>query len=133
MFIYPTTVKMRNTDAAGILFFSSQLEMAHDAYEALLESLGFSFTSILRKPDFFVPIVHAESDYKAPLFVGNKITVEVRLTKIGTSSFTFAYTLRAQNKKIVGTAQTVHVTVNGRTHQKIPIPPKFKKALEKIL
>lgn len=132
-FAYSTTVKMRNTDAAGIIFFGSQFEMAHDAYEALLESLGFSFAALLRDLGFFIPIVHAEADYKAPLFVGDKITVEVKLNKIGTSSFVVSYVLRSRSKKIVGTAQTVHVTVNGKTHKKIPLPPRLRQALKKLL
>jgi len=133
MFTYKTTVKMHDTDAAGIIFFGSQLKMIHDAYEALLESLGFSFAKLLRNFDFFVPIVHAEADYKEPLFVGDRITIAVTLAKIGQTSFIFNFTLRNRKKKIVGTAKTVHVSVDNRTHKKIHLPVKLRKVLTKIL
>ena len=132
MFTYETTIKLHETDAAGLLFFSNQFKLLHDAYEALLESWGFGFAVLLLEKDYFLPIVHAESDYKAPLFVGDKIKIEIKIAHIGNSSFTFSYTLRDQNKKIVGTGKTVHVTINKKTRTKIPLPPDMRATLKKF-
>ncbi len=44
MYQYHHKVKLHETDAAGILFFSHQFEMIHDAYESLLEKIGFGRT-----------------------------------------------------------------------------------------
>ena len=129
MFSYKTTVKMHDTDAAGILFFGNQFKMIHDAYEALLESIGFSFTILLRKTNFFIPIIHAEADYKSPLFVGDLVTIEVTIEKIGHTSFIVNYALRDRRDKLVGTAKTVHVAVNAKSHKKIALPSKFREAL----
>ena len=71
MFIYQTKIKLHETDAAGLLFFSNQFKIIHDAYEGLLENLGFGFAQLIREKEFFLPIVHTESDYKLPLFVGD--------------------------------------------------------------
>ena len=132
MFTYKTTVKMHDTDAAGVLFFGNQFKMIHDAYEEMIERLGVGFATILKKTDFFVPIVHAEADYKTPLFVGDKITVKIRLARVGKSSFAFSYVLLGKNNKIVGTAKTVHVTTNQKTKKKIPLPDKIRLALKKM-
>ena len=131
MVTYQTTVKMHDTDAARVLFFGHQFKMIHDAYEILLEKIGFSFAKILRNTSFFVPVVHAESDYKAPLFVGDKLTIRVTLEHIGHSSFIVSYIIVNQRKVTVGTARTVHVSVNAKTHKKIPLPSGFRKALTK--
>ena len=131
MFIYKTTIKMHDTDAAGIIFFGNQFKWVHEAYESYLEAAGFSFATILRKTDFFIPIVHAEADFKSPLFVGDKITIAVKLEKIGQSSFVFDYTIQNAKQKIVGTAKTVHVTTGKKTHKKIPLPRNFRIALTK--
>ena len=131
MVIYKTTVKMHDTDAARVLFFGHQFKMIHDAYELFLERIGFPFAKILRHTNFFVPVVHAESDYKAPLFVGDRLSINVTLAGIGTTSFAITYTVKNQNQKIVGTAKTVHVSVHAKTHKKIPLPPAFRKALIK--
>ena len=132
MFSYKHILKLHETDAAGILFFSHQFEIIHDAYEALLEKIGYGFAHIIRKTDFFLPIVHAESDFKAPLFVGDRITIQVSVAHIGRTSFAFAYQLRNARKKLVGTAKTVHVTIDKKSSEKIPLPSGLRKAITKI-
>src|SRR4051812_42368556 len=118
MFIYKTQIRLHDTDAAGILFFANQFKIIHDAYEQLLEKFGCSFNQMLTGSQYFLPIVHAESDYKTPLFVGDKITVVVKVGHIGESSFSFEYTL-TRDKTLVGTAKTVHVTIDHKTRKKI--------------
>ncbi len=132
MFVYNTTVKMHDTDAAGILFFGNQFRMVHDAYEKYLEKIGFSFARILRKTNFFIPIVHARADYKAPLFVGDPIAIHVRIARIGTTSFVLEYMLYDAKKRNVGTAKTVHVAINKKTKKKILLPSLFRSALARI-
>ena len=133
MFTYKTTIKLHETDAAGLLFFSNQFKLMHDAYEALLESRGFGFAVLILEKDYFLPIVHAESDFKAPLFVADRITIEVKVAHIGNTSFTFSYTLRDQKKKVVGTGNTVHVTIDKKTRTKIPLPSDMRAALKKFV
>lgn len=132
MFKYKTQIRLHDTDAAGLLFFANQLVLVHDAYEKLLQKLGFSFEAMLKKRGYFLPIVHIESDYKKPLFVGDEITIAVSVSHIGTSSFTFAYTIHNKQNILVGTAKTVHVTINKKTKKKITLPQDFRAALEKI-
>jgi len=129
MFTYTTKIRLHDTDAAGIIFFANQFKIIHDAYEDLLEEFGWSFQKMLKKTDFFLPIVHAESDYKTPVLVGDKIVVAIKVGHIGKTSFSFEYTLKRE-KTLVGTAKTVHVTINQKTRKKIPLPSALRKALE---
>ena len=130
MFTHKVKIHLHETDAAGRIFFANQFVIVHDAYEQLLEKMGFSFQSMLKGGKYFLPIVHAEADYKAHLFVGDQILITVKVAHIGETSFTFEYTLK-RGKELVGTAKTVHVTVSAKTHKKIPLPPSMRKALEK--
>lgn len=132
MFIYKTQIKLHDTDAAGILFFGKQFFIVHDAYEKYLEKIGYGFSTLLKKKDYFLPIVHAESTYKSPLYVGDEITVKVQLTNIGKTSITFEYEITNKKGILVGTAKTVHVTINKTTRKKIPLPKAFRLALERI-
>ena len=132
MYTYQAKIKLHDTDAAGLLFFSHQFELVHDAYEALLESIGLGFAELIRHKDYFLPIVHAEADYKLPLFVGDRVMIEVSVAAIGTTSFTFAYQLLNEKKKLVGTAETVHVTTDKKSRKKIPLPSDMRQAIEKI-
>jgi len=129
MFTYTTKIRLHDTDAAGIIFFANQFKIIHDAYEDLLEKFGWSFQTMLKGTDYFLPIVHAESDYKTPVLVGDKIVITIKVGHIGSTSFSFEYTLK-RGKTLVGTAKTVHVTINQKTRQKIPLPKALRKALE---
>ena len=128
-FIYRTQIRLHDTDAAGILFFAHQFEIVHDAYELLLEKFGCSFPTMLKKRSFFLPIVHAESDYKVPLFVGDRIAISIKVGHIGETSFSFEYVIQNAQKKIVGTAKTVHVTINKKSRKKVPLPSELRTKL----
>ena len=132
MFIYQTKIKLHETDAAGLLFFSNQFKIIHDAYEGLLENLGFGFAQLIREKEFFLPIVHTESDYKLPLFVGDLIEVQVFVEKIGKTSFTLSYKLLDTSQRLVGSAQTVHVTIDKATRKKIPLPLDLRSKIEQV-
>jgi len=133
MFIYQTKIKLHETDAAGLLFFSNQFKIIHDAYEGLLENLGFGFAQLIREKEFFLPIVHTESDYKLPLFVGDLIEVQVFVEKVGKTSFTLSYKLLDTSQRLVGSAQTVHVTIDNATRKKIPLPLDLRSKIEQVL
>ena len=130
MFTYKTKIRLHDTDAAGIIFFANQFKIIHDAYEDLLEKFGWSFQKMLKGTSYFLPIVHAEADYLTPVRVGDKIVIAIKVGHIGTTSFSFEYTLK-RGKTLVGTAKTVHVTINQKTRKKIPLPSAMRIALSK--
>jgi len=132
MYTYNTTIKLHETDAAGLLFFSNQFKLIHDAYETLLEEIGFGFGELIRSKDYFLPIIHAQADYKRPVFVGDILEIQVRVTDVGETSFTFEYDLLNASKEVVGTAKTVHVTMNQATNQKIPLPNDMRLKIESL-
>lgn len=129
MYIYETKIQMHHTDAAGVLFFGDQFKMIHDAYQAMFESAGVRFADMFREKEYYLPIVHAESDFKRPLYVGDKILIEVETENTGSTSFTLIYKLLNENGDTVGTAKTVHVSVDAKTKEKTPLPEKIKKIL----
>ncbi|MDQ7063604.1 MAG: thioesterase family protein [candidate division KSB1 bacterium] len=129
-FSYETSIKFHETDAAGRLFFAHQLKLAHDAYEAFLQTSGLPLAIIVQDRPYDLPIVHAESDYLAPLFVGDKIRIELTVERIGNSSFTLGYDFRGQNGQSVGRAKTVHVAVNSKTGEKMALPEEVRRILE---
>lgn len=129
---YTTTIKMHQTDAAGILFFGAQFELFHDAYESFLAAHGLSFAVLLKTKKYFVPIVHAQGDYKAPLFVGDQVTVSIRLANVGNTSFTLDYTVQDKKNKLVGCGQTVHVAVDKKSKKKMLLPSDLRRFLAKL-
>lgn len=134
MFIAQNKVRMHDTDMAGILYFARQFRFAHDALEDFSESEGLSFNQVFHKENFVFVIVHVEADYLAPLQVGDSLEVHLEAEHVGNSSFSLIYHIyRKVDGVLVGTAKTVHVTLDNKSRQKIPIPDVLRQRLEKHL
>lgn len=134
MFIAQNKVRMHDTDMAGILYFARQFRFAHDALEDFCESEGFSFDQVFHREHFVFVVVHVEADYLTALRVGDHLEVRLTVQHIGTSSFTLFYQIyRKSDQVLVGTAKTVHVTLDQKTRKKITIPQKIREILEKHL
>jgi 1,4-dihydroxy-2-naphthoyl-CoA hydrolase len=131
MITHETSVKLHHTDAAGLLFFGHQFHLAHDAYEQLMEEIGFSFAHIIAETSFLVAIVRAEADFTAQLYVGDRLTIQVMVEKLGETSYTLAYDLVQPERGPVGSVRTVHVCIDKKTRQKRQLPNDLRRALEK--
>ena len=124
-------VKLQDTDAAGILFFASQLIYAHETFEKFMEQIGFDVPRILKDESYILPIVHADADYSRPLGVGDRLEIELIVAEIGNTSFTLNYFVRKEDGSDVGSCRTVHVTIDKNNRKKIPLPTELRQALEK--
>lgn len=131
MFTTRNMIRMHDIDMVGILYFPRQFRLVHEALEDFLDSEGYGFDRIWHEENFLFVIVHCESDYLAPLKLGDKIVIQVNVTHIGTTSFTIAYRIYKEDQKLVGTAKTVHVTLEAKSRQKIPIPERLMVILKK--
>lgn len=130
MFEYKTQIFMHHTDAAGRLFFANQFYLIHEAKEKFLESLGLSIKDILDHSELTFPLVHAESDYKAILRAGDKISIHTGIEKIGETSVTFIFLIYKEDGTLAGTARTISVVVDQKTFTKAPIPSDWRMKLE---
>jgi len=124
------TVRLHDTDAAGILFFANQFKMVHDMYEKFMIQNGFPFKDRFANGDYLLPIVHAESDYLAPLITGDTVEIELAVERVGNTSFTLRYHIYDLDGHLVGKAKTIHVTMDPKTKKKIPLPTPFRQMLE---
>jgi 1,4-dihydroxy-2-naphthoyl-CoA hydrolase len=130
MFISKNTVRMHDSDMAGIIFFANQFRFVHDAWEDFLHSEGISLSDLVQNSPYLFVIVHVEGDYFAALQVGDPLEVHFTVAHIGTSSFSCNYEIFRRGE-LVGTAKMVHVTVESKSRTKIAIPEKLKAILVK--
>ena len=129
MFVYQTSVKLHQTDAAGLLFFGHQFTICHDTYELFMESIRADFATLFRSKDYQLAIVHAESDFKKRLYVGDRLRVELIVSKVGKSSYTINYRLIDATDGLAGTASTVHVCVDKGNNKSRSLPDELKREL----
>jgi YbgC/YbaW family acyl-CoA thioester hydrolase len=129
VFIYRTQIRLKDTDATGVLYFSEQFKFALEAFEEFLKERGFSFRELTKSP-FLLPVVHAEADYKVPMMVGDPVEVQLQVAKIGTSSITLHSLLRDPERNIeVGKVELIHVLVDRATRKTVPIPDDLRAIL----
>jgi acyl-CoA thioesterase FadM len=119
------TVRLRDTDAVGVLYFTEQMRMAAEVFEAAV-----SLREILDGGEFLIPIVHAEADYAAPLRLGDEVDVEMFVERLGQSSFTTVYQfMNLTTGAFAGSASITHVAIGRETWQSIPIPEPLRSVL----
>lgn len=132
MYIHHSTVKLHDTDAAGVMFFGNQFHLAHDCYEAMMAHIGCSLASILAAGECMVLIVRAEGEYKKSLTTEEKIELRLTIERIGKSSYTIFQEIRNAAGELTGTVRTVHVCVDRATKKTCPLPDKLRAALAKV-
>ncbi len=133
MFSYNTTVKLHQTDAAGLLFFGNLFTLVHDAYEGFLANSSIDIAHIVRNESYLLPIVHTEADYKKPFDLGDKVLITVQCEHIGKHSFTLVYSIKNGNNEIIAAAKTVHAVVDKESREKTGIPSNLLPVLKSAL
>ncbi len=129
MHVHETAVRLQHTDAAGIMFFLRIYELAHTAYEELLESIAHPIPRDITSADYVIPIVHSEAAHRTSLRLGDRVRVEARLTKLKGRSFTIRYEVKLLDGTLAASAQTVHVVVNPETRRAMTMPDSLKNGL----
>tara|TARA_A100001015_G_C14935138_1_gene690114 strand:- start:1029 stop:1442 length:414 start_codon:yes stop_codon:yes gene_type:complete len=131
-FSHKMTVKMYDTDCAGILYFGNQFRFFEDALESMMDFEGASFKELIATTPYIFVVVHTEADYYKPLYMGDKITVEVSVGKIGTTSFQMNYKI-FKGEQLTGSGNTVHACLNRKTQRTEPLPTSAMSILTKYL
>jgi len=133
-FVYPRTIRLQDTDAAGVVYFANLLSICHEAYEASLAAVGVDLKQFFQS-ELAIPIVHAEIDYFQPLFCGERYEVEVipialayQRVERPLDKFKIQYDLR-RDQQLVSRASTVHLCIDAASRSRQPLPPAIAQWL----
>jgi 1,4-dihydroxy-2-naphthoyl-CoA hydrolase len=137
MFSYDRYLHFRETDAAGVVYFSEVLNLCHEAYEASLRAAGIDLKAFFSATETtIVPIVHAEVNFFKPLHCGDRIWIDLTLaipdptpnskpnSQLDSSipsefELTYKlYTTSDRSDRPVAQAKTLHVCVTPATRQR---------------
>ena len=129
-FEYRFSIRLHDTDAAGVLFFAHLLRHAHDAYEAFMEQAGFGLVGLIAGAGPHLPLVHAEADFLAPLRHGEQVLIRLSLARLGGSSFILEYEFLGSEGNIRARARTVHVALAPGGGKSVPLPDALRQRLE---
>jgi acyl-CoA thioester hydrolase len=83
---FSTYVGLAQTDAFEMIYWAAVTEWVELGYENILRTIGHPMDEIL-KGDWDTPVVNVTIDYRRPLRLGQKITVETEVVAVGNRSF----------------------------------------------
>ncbi len=132
---YYRTVRLADTDAAGVIYFANLLNICHEAYEDCLGAVDLDWQNLLDAGEIALPIVHAEVDFLRPLRWGDRLTIKLFPVTEQPSQFTVRYQIFLENieqpsSKPAAIAMTKHVAISPQTRKRSPLPEILKKWLK---
>lgn len=83
-FEFPQKILFKHCDPAGIVFYPRYFEMLNDCVEAFCDDIGFAFEDIHHHGR--LPTVQIETTFVTPSFHGDRMVIDLEITKLGTSS-----------------------------------------------
>ncbi|MFI1760794.1 acyl-CoA thioesterase [Streptomyces sp. NPDC020800] len=118
-------VEWPDTDAAGHYHHSTVVRWVEAAEAALLRRLG------LVRLFGSTPRVHFEADYRARLWFGDLVRIELGVTRVGTASLHYAFTVRGKGDEEAATGRMVIAHSAARAPGATPWPAEVRDLLTK--
>ncbi|MFM1852200.1 MAG: hypothetical protein RIS54_1884 [Verrucomicrobiota bacterium] len=124
-FVYERTIRLAETDAAGIVYFANYLGLCHEAYEAALAAAGLPVQSFLGGGDVIVPISRSSAEYLRPLQCGDPVRIAVTPSRLSATSFAidYAVTRLGPPAKSAARVRTEHVVTSRSAKSRVDLPP----------
>ncbi len=128
-FSYLRTIRLADTDAAGVVFFARTLILCHEAYEESLAAAGLDLNDFLGRADIVIPISRSEADYKRPLWIGEKVRISVTPSRLTENSFAIRYeiTKLGAAEKSAAVARTEHVCISPSKRERVAMTAPLAK------
>ncbi len=121
MFSRARVVRLSETDATGVLYFTNTFKYATEVFE---EFLG----NRIQEGDYLLPVVSAKATFLKPLFVADQIELCLSLNKTGATSIEL-HTKIYKNGELIGNVEMIHVVTSKSTLKKIQIPMALQEYL----
>lgn len=126
-FVYTRTIRLADTDAAGVVYFVRTLSLCHEAYEEALASSGIALADLLGGSGIIVPISRSEADYLRPLRAGDKVRITATPERVSENSFAVRYEIvrLGPPDKVAARVRTEHVCASTTKRDRAALPEKL--------
>jgi 4-hydroxybenzoyl-CoA thioesterase len=131
---FSTHIKVRfgDCDPAGLVYYPVLLHYCHAAMEEFFAArCGTSYAALVAGRRLGFPTVNVRAEFFAPLVYGDEASVEVWVSRVGTSSATFEYRLRrAADGRECASATLVQVAMSLDERRAVTVPEDLRRAFE---
>jgi 1,4-dihydroxy-2-naphthoyl-CoA hydrolase len=123
-FSYLRTIRLADTDAAGVIYFANMMSICHEAYEEALAIAGIDLKMFFNNSLSAIPIIRAQLDFFRPIFCGDKVLIYLIPQQLSKNEFEIYYQIvtASSPEECLAKASTKHVCIdpNKRTRQEMP-------------
>ncbi len=106
---YRTRVIYRDTDQMGVVYYANYFGWMEAARTEYLRALGWSYRQ-MEATGLFLPVVHAQCDYKAPARYDDQVCVTARIAELTRIRLEFHYDIRVDDREgVIATGLTRHI------------------------
>lgn len=125
--------RFSEVDAMGVVWHGNYLKYFEDGREKLGESIGMSYMDIADN-GYFVPIVHADINYKSPLTFGENLEIRCRLIKSRSAKLIHEYEVtNLENGLVSCLGKTEQVFLNAKTRElELTYPDFYSEWMDKV-
>jgi acyl-CoA thioester hydrolase len=127
-----TNVEWGETDAAGIVYYPNYFRWFDKATHQLFQSLGLSLKDLMGE-GIILPILSAHSDFKAPLYYDDPLTITSTIAEVKTRSIRIDHKVQCGDVLTgIGYEWRGWVLQREGRMQAVPIPDHVRRRLEPI-
>ena len=129
-------VRFADTDAMGHVNNAAYLTYCEIARAAYYEAVtGEPLPLGVHGAEEGMILAEVRMTYRAPAFYGETLTVETRVVRIGTSSFSMEHRITAPESRygparLIATADSVLVSYDYAGERPIPVPDRLRRGIE---
>ncbi|MFO7740994.1 MAG: thioesterase family protein [Anaerolineae bacterium] len=74
-------------------------------------------------------LAEAHCRFKSPLTLGERVTVHIRVSELGRSSFVFEYRMEGEDRRLAAEARTAQVCYDYEKRHAIPMPDEWRETI----
>jgi 4-hydroxybenzoyl-CoA thioesterase len=131
MFRVEKLIRFHHCDPAGIVFFPQYFVLIHELVEDWFsQGLEIDYAKFVRELGMGLPMVKLESEFLAPVPMGQVLTLELIVQRLGNSSIALAVRGTAEGRECLrATLTVVHTSITPM--RPVPIPPALRGAMQR--
>ena len=117
-----------DVDSSQRIHFTAMFRYFEVAEHHLMRTIGLPYATALR--DIKAPRVHLDCDFRGAVVFDDELDVEARVERVGTTSWTDAFTARkVPGGEVVAEGHMTIVALDYTTERPIPLPAALRAAL----
>lgn len=134
VFRLPIQIRFAHCDPAGIVFYPRYFELINGVVEDwCAQGLGMSFHEMHVVKDIGLPTVHIETDFVKTSILGDQLTAELRVLKLGRASVTVEIKMLGAQQDLRLRAELVLVMAHVEQRKAIAFPEILREQMQKYV